>query len=217
MAENDRAGILGRGRVQRHRPPVLLICFCYVCALAALLCGSRVQAQSPRSWAFEGAMTAQIFIGEAELVDGGIGVDGTVWRKLAPHASLRFDAMVMPLDDQTTPLESADNRMLVLALGPELATRVGPLSFYGRALAGLAVNQQSRAGSARPERTTSALAYGGGAGVRLALTSRLSLDVGGDILQSGEVAFARTAVSGGEYLTDPVMLRLRAGLALGAG
>jgi len=162
-------------------------------------------------------VTAQIFIGESDLVDGGTGVDGTVWRGLGPHASLRFDAMLMPLDDQTTPFESADNRMLLLALGPELATRVGPVSFYGRALAGLAINQQSRSGSGLPERTTSGLAVGGGVGVRLALTPRLSLDVGGDVLESGEVAFARTAVSGGEYLTDLVMLRLRAGLGLDVG
>ncbi len=58
-------------------------------------------------------------------------------------------------------------------------------------------------------------AVGGGAGVRFALGPSLSLDLGGDLVKLGELAFVGSAVASQESTEDPAVLRLRAGLRFG--
>ena len=120
--------------------------------------------------------------------------------------------MLVGLDDQTTLGEVADNTILILGVGPELSTEGHRLGVYARGLVGLAANVQSRSNSALEEKTTWATALGGGLGLRLALSSRVDLELGADLMKVGELDFARTVTSSLALMDDPTILRVRAGV-----
>lgn len=179
----------------------------------ALLAPATAASQVEGAWSVGASVSATLFVGgSSEFLNGGFGFDATVWRRLTSVVRLRADGMLMPLDAQEGPFERADNRVVLAGVGPEVGARVGSLSLYARGLVGIASNAQMRKGSGQPERTTSAAAYGMGAGLRLAFGGGLSLDLGGDVVKVGELAFARTAESGGDLIETPGLLRLRAGL-----
>lgn len=186
------------------------------CMLIALLLHTLpAAAQSNRAWTFGAAASASLWVGQGDALDGSWGVDGTVWRRVGSHVSLRADGILMPLEGSSDPVESADNRVFVLGVGPEADVGFGPAAVYGRALVGLAVNQQTRSTSSLTELTTGALALGGGAGIRLAVSRTVELDVGADLIDVGGLDFARTAASGGVLTTNWAVLRLRAGARVG--
>jgi opacity protein-like surface antigen len=183
--------------------------------IAVLLHTPPTAAQSSGAWTFGAAASASLWVGEGDALDGSWGVDGTAWRRLGSHLGARADVMLMPLEASSAPFESADNRLLVLGVGPEVDVGFGAAAVYGRALAGIAINQQIRSGSASEERTSTASTLGGGAGLRLEVSRAVGLDVGADILSVGELDFARTSASGGVLSTGSAVLRLRAGLRIG--
>ncbi len=182
-----------------------------------MLVALPAQAQSTGAWALGAAASGGLWVGGGDPLDGGIGVDLTVWRRLAPAIGLRSDLMLMPFQGSSDPVESADNRVLVVGLGPELGGSVGSVSAYVRGLVGLAINQQRRSRSTLPEQTTRALVFGGGGGLGVDLSSRVTLDVGADILRVGELEFARTLASGVSIGVDAVVLRVRSGVRLRVG
>lgn len=170
-------------------------------------------AQPAGPWAVGASASAGLFVGSAsDFLDAGSGLDLTVWRGIAPHLALRADGMLVLLEAQESPSETADNRVVLFGVGPDLDAGFGPLAIYARGLVGVAGNLQVRTNSPLEERTTWASAFGGGAGLRVRLAERLALDAGGDILKLGELDFARTATSSLMLLEDPALLRLRVGL-----
>ncbi len=178
-----------------------------------LLAPASAAGQVEGAWSVGASVSATLFVGgSSEFLNGGIGFDAVVSRRLTSVLRLRADGMLMPLDAQEGPFERADNRVVLVGVGPEVGAAVGSLALYARGLAGIAFNAQMRRGSGQPERTTSAAAYGGGAGLRLAFDEGWSLDLGGDVVRVGELAFARTAASGPDLAERPALLRLRAGL-----
>ena len=188
----------------------------FVCALFAVLPGAGpLAAQSGGVWAIGASGAAGLFVGSgSDFLDAGLGVDVVVSRRIVPRLQLRADGMFMLLDEQSDPLETADNRILLLSVGPEFDVALGPVSLYVRGVLGAAANFQLRTGSALKRRTSWASAFGASAGLRLRVATALDLDLGGDLLRLGELDFTRTASFGSRLIKNPSLLRLRAGLRL---
>jgi len=176
-----------------------------------LLAPGVAAGQTTETWAFSASVSETLFVGGgSDFLDSGPGLDVSASFSFVPHFRLRADAMLMTLDAQVSSSESADNRVMILGMGPELGVGAAPVSVYVRGLIGIATNLQMRRASSLPERTTSAVALGAGVGLRIALGGSWGLDLGGDIAKVGALDFARTAASG-PLVEDPGLLRLRVG------
>ena len=188
----------------------------FACALCAVLASAGpLAAQSGGVWAIGASGAAGLFVGSgSDFLDAGLGFDAAVSRRIVPRLRLRADGVFMLLDEQRDPLETADNRILLLSVGPEFDVALGPVSVYVRGVLGAAANFQLRTGSALKRGTSWASAFGAGAGLRLPVATALDVDLGGDVLRLGELDFARTASFGSQLIESPALLRLRAGLRL---
>ncbi|MEJ2206298.1 MAG: hypothetical protein P8170_19585 [Gemmatimonadota bacterium] len=179
---------------------------------------SPAAAQVEGGWAVGAQGGVGLFVGNgSDFLDGGPSLDVTVSRSVAPFLRIRADGALALLDDQKDPFEAADNRILLFGLGPEAHLDLGAIGLYVRGLVGRAAAVQVRTNSVLEERTTWTWVYGGGAGVRVRLSSALFLDAGGDVFKLGELDFARTASSSLALMEDPGLLRLRAGVWLAIG
>jgi opacity protein-like surface antigen len=200
-------------KVRRHAGSFLVAAL-----LATPLASAPLAAQSVGGWAVGMHGSAGLFVGSSsDFLDAEYGLDVSLSRSFAPHVQLRADVMLMGLDDVTDPFETADNRVIVVGLGPEVHASLGSVSFYARGLVGVAANQQLRTNSPLEELTTWASAFGAGAGIRFGLSTAATLDIGGDVLKLGELDFARRATSSLLYAEDPALLRLRAGVRFALG
>lgn len=184
-----------------------------VTLLATILAAPSPARGQSAGWAVAASAAAGLFVGDgSDFLDGGFGVDLSASRALVGALRVRTDGMLALMAEQTDPFESADNRILVLGIGPEVGVRFGPLGLHARALVGRAAAIQMRTRSALEERTTWASAVGAGAAVRLRIAPDLHLDAGGDVVDLGTLDFARTASSSLALQEDPTLLRLHAGL-----
>ena len=184
------------------------------CAAAGLAAAPAVDAQTV-DWSLGASASAGLFVGDgSDFLDAGLGLDVVAVRRVASHVQVRAEGMLVFLDEQSGPGETAGNRLVVLGLGPELTASLGVVAPYARGFLGVAANSQIRSGSSLDEVTTWASALGGGVGLRISLGAPLSLDLGGDLVRLGELDFARTSQSAPTNPEDPFLLRLRLGLHL---
>lgn len=172
-----------------------------------------VSAQSTTHWAAGGAATATLFVGDADILDGALGLDLWGARRLTSWLSLRADALLMDLTAQTNLGERADNRILAFGAGPEVEASLGLLAPYARLFIGIAFNDQIRRGSQARERGSSASLRGAAGGLRVRVGDAWWLDLGVGLAKLGDLDFARTSDAVAPLIEDPVGLRAHAGVS----
>lgn len=178
-------------------------------------------------------VVAGLLVGRSsDFLDGSFGVDASVRFRVdrRQRLSLRGDVAWIPLVDDRDELSghTAFNTILMAGGGPEIALALGWLEPYLRLFGGVMRNhmevEQSDGTSATD--TDSAVTWGGGAGLRVLLGGTgypVSLDVGGTVLDGGELMFARVPgtipMPGGglqnQLLADVGMVMLAVGLSVG--
>lgn len=177
--------------------------------------GSSLSAQvvepSTHPWAVGASIAGGLFV-DSDVLDSSLGADVALSRRISSWASVRADGMLLLLSEHANLGESADNRMVIVGIGPEVSGAAGWLAVYARGFLGRAGNFQRRTRSTLDEKTTWATVWGGGGGVRSAFGRVWSVDFGADLLRLGELDFARAAPSDPVRLRDPVLLRIRAGV-----
>ncbi|MEX0893481.1 MAG: hypothetical protein WEB88_15045 [Gemmatimonadota bacterium] len=200
---------------------------------AAAQFGRAGQTRAMNRMDVRGGVAAALLRGDAgRFLDNGYGPDASVRLRVdrRERLSLRGDAAWIPLGehrDEASGRRGA-NRLLVAGGGPDLALRVGWFEPYLRLFGGMVRNHMevTLADGTGATDTDTALAWGGGAGVRVFLAGTrwpVSLDVSGLLVDGGELLFAHapgtTPMPGGglqnQLLADVGMVLLSAGLSVG--
>lgn len=169
-------------------------------------------------WEVGLAATGNLLVGAAsDFLDGGFGLLGFGGRRVGESVWFRGDVLYFRLDSDEAASESADNAILSFGFGPELVLGGSSVRGYVRGVIGLVANLQSRSNSSLGAESSWAGMFGGGVGVRFRLGSSArapALDLGGDVLRTGNLDFVRTELLQGVVRENVAILSLRAGLTV---
>jgi hypothetical protein len=181
--------------------------------------GAQAQTTPVPNWRAGAAVSANLLIGGGgDVLDGGLGVGAFGQRHVAGPLWVRGDVWILSLAGAAGPSDTADNTLTWFGVGPQIEFGEGLLSGYARGVAGVARNTQSRTGSSLPEESSSAGVFGGGVGGRIRLSSgrtTAALDLGIDLLSTGDLKFARSEDGGGGPETSATTFAPRVGITLG--
>lgn len=179
------------------------------------LCG-----QQPGPWSVGGSVRATLLVGDAsDFLAGDYGAGVHAARRLGPALAARADATYLKLHETAPSGERADNMLLGLGFGPELAVGAGRVDVFLRAFARLIGDFRGGDGGAGPKGTDWTPAFGAAGGLRVHF-GRLSVDLAGEVARMGRLGFARVSTFRGTSTEEDLgalSLEIGVGMELRSG
>lgn len=198
---------------------------------AGPLAGQEAASGEDYGWSVGGGFGASVLLGEGDsgqsgLFDVGLGVDANAsWaRGWAGRLGLRGSLGLMKLGADA----DAENLLFHALFGPLVAVELGPVAPWAHPVAGVVGTRWDRGPGPDPDapdlsRTGTSATWGLGlaGGLAIRLTgggTPVALQLGGRIVEVGELTFARASLVGPDaFGHDSSVLTLRAGLSVGLG
>lgn len=191
---------------------------------AGPLAGQEVGSRQDFGWSLGGGFGASVLLGDVFDVGLGVDVNATWARGWAGRLGMRGSLGLMKLGADA----GADNLLFHALLGPRVAVELGPVAPWAHPVVGVVGTRWDRGPGPDPDapdlsRTGTSATWGLGleGGLAIRLTgggAPVALELGGRIVDFGELTFARSSVVGPDAIRrDSSVRTLRAGLSVGLG